>query len=67
MQNVVVGLLLLALLAVGTSLQVGCGGTVENSAGTDDAIREDAGRDSGCYGYGYGYGGCGYGGCGYDR
>ena len=39
------------LLAVGTSVQVGCGGTVENAAGTDDAIREDAGD----------------GGCGYDR
>ena len=43
--------LLLALLAVGTSVQVGCGGIVNNAAGTDDAIREDAGD----------------GGCGYDR
>ena len=68
--------LLLALFAVGTSVQVGCGGSVESTGSSDDAVREDpAGDAPGCgsygYGYGYGYGrGCsgyGYGGYGYDR
>ncbi|HSO37512.1 MAG TPA: hypothetical protein VLT33_33535 [Labilithrix sp.] len=65
--------LLLALLAVGTSVQVGCGGSVDNGAKSDDALRENppvpdgTGGDPntcGGYGYGYGCGGYGYGGYG---
>lgn len=61
--------LLLALLAVGTSLQIGCSGTSEGTGTGDDALNENP-SDPGCSGYGYGYGSCsgGYGyGYGYGR
>ena len=58
--------LLLSLLAIGNSVQVGCGGSIENNGKRDDATRENAPDGSspgtgGCNPYGYGYGCDGYG------
>jgi len=63
--------LLLALFAIGTSLQVGCSGIILNNGAADDATVEDpveGGSNNCIYGYGYRYGyGFGYGCEGYSR
>jgi len=65
--------LILAAVAVGTSVQVGCGGSIERTGTGDDATtenRDDNSAGYGCspysYSYGYGCGDYGYG-YGYGR